>query len=107
MSIVQCKFAIERTFLNTFITTMEEVGAAIREVIKFYTIRGKFSSVHPDLAAEGITRIEVGAYLIFVASISSGASVKKITERNFLTINAKRTPESVTLYTVCNFTHYV
>ena len=59
MSIVQCKFAIERTFLNTFITTMEEVGAAIREVIQFYTIRGKFSSVHPDLAAEGITRVMV------------------------------------------------
>ena len=60
MSIVQCKFAIERTFPNTFITTMEGVGAAIREVIQFYTIRGKFSSVHPDLAAEGITRVEVG-----------------------------------------------
>ena len=27
---------------------------------KFDTIRGKFSSVHPDLAAEGITRVELG-----------------------------------------------
>ena len=60
MSMVQCKFAIERAFLNRFISTMEEVGAAIREIIHFYTIRGKFSSVHPDLAAEGITRVEVG-----------------------------------------------
>ena len=47
-------------------------------------------------------------YLIFVASISSGARVKKKLLRGiFSTINAKRTPESVTLYTVCNFTHCV
>ena len=59
MSMVQCKFAIERTFQNRFITTMEGLGAAIREIIQFYTIRGKFSSVHPDLAAEGITRVMV------------------------------------------------
>ena len=59
MSMVQCKFAIERAFLNRFISTMEEIGAAIREIIQFYTIRGKFSSVHPDLAAEGITRVMV------------------------------------------------
>ena len=39
---------------------MEEVGAAIKEIIQYKTIRGKFSSVHPDLAAEGITRVEVG-----------------------------------------------
>ena len=38
---------------------MEGLGAAIREIIQFYTIRGKFSSVHPDLAAEGITRVMV------------------------------------------------
>ena len=39
---------------------MEELGAAIKEIIHFRTIRGKFSSVHPDLAAEGISRVEVG-----------------------------------------------
>ena len=39
---------------------MEEVGAAIKEIIHYDTIRGKFSSVHPDLVAEGITRVEVG-----------------------------------------------
>ena len=38
---------------------MEEVGAAIKEMIHHKTLRGKFSSVHPDLAAEGITRVEV------------------------------------------------
>ena len=39
---------------------MEEIGAAIKEIIHHKTIRGKFSSVHPDLAAEGITKVEVG-----------------------------------------------
>ena len=39
---------------------MEELGSAIKAIINYYTIRGKFSSVHPDLAAEGITRVEVG-----------------------------------------------
>ena len=44
-------------------------------------------------------------YLIFV---HSSASVKQLTEGNFsLTINAKRTPDSVPLYTVCYFTHNV
>ena len=37
---------------------MEKVGAAIKKIIHYQTIRGKFSSVH--LAAEGITRVEVG-----------------------------------------------
>ena len=45
---------------NKSIESMEEVGAAIKEIIHFKTIRGKFSSVHPDLAAAGITRVEVG-----------------------------------------------
>ena len=39
---------------------MDSMGAAIKEIIHYHTIRGKFSSVHPDLAAEGITRVEVG-----------------------------------------------
>ena len=56
----QCKFAVDQAFANKNIESMEEVGAAIKEIIHYFTIRGKFSSVHPDLAAEGITRVEVG-----------------------------------------------
>ena len=36
------------------------MGAAIKEIIQYKTIRGKFSFVHPDLSAEGIIRVEVG-----------------------------------------------
>ena len=31
----------------------------LMETIKNFTVRGKFESVHPDLRAEGVTRIEV------------------------------------------------
>ena len=56
----QCKFAVQQVFTNKNIDSMDELGSAIKEIIHFNTIRGKFSSVHPDLAAEGITRVEVG-----------------------------------------------
>ena len=39
---------------------MEELGDALQEVIHYYTLRGKFSSVHPELRREGIIRVEVG-----------------------------------------------
>ena len=46
-------------------------------------------------------RLRFRPYLIFVTSINSGASVKKLTEGNFFsTIKAKRTPDSY-------FTHNV
>ena len=56
----QCKFAVQQALINKNIETFEELGSAIKEIIHYKTIRGKFSSVHPDLAAEGITRVEVG-----------------------------------------------
>ena len=55
-----CKYALDRAFPFKSIESREEVGAAIKEIIHYHTIRGKFSSVHPDLAAEGITKVEVG-----------------------------------------------
>ena len=56
----QCKFAMNETFKNKSIESMAELGASLKEIIHYQTIRGKFSSLHPDLAAEGITRVEVG-----------------------------------------------
>ena len=55
----QCKFAVSDVFGNKRIDSMEEVGAAIKEIIHNRALRDKFSSVHPDLAAEGITKVEV------------------------------------------------
>ena len=54
------KFAVQQVLMNKEIESVDELGAAIKEIIHYKTIRGKFSSVHPDLAAKGITRVEVG-----------------------------------------------
>ena len=54
------KFAVQQVFLNKELESMDELGGAIKEIIHYKTIRGNFSSVHPDLATEGITRVEVG-----------------------------------------------
>ena len=40
--------------------TYGEIGSIIREVIHFKTLRGKFSSVHPELKREGIVEIKIG-----------------------------------------------
>ena len=37
-----------------------EIGVALWQVIRHSVIRGKFNSVHPDLRARGIVKVEVG-----------------------------------------------
>ena len=71
----QCKFAMDRSgFGNKSIESMEEVGPALKKIIHYKTLRGKFSSVHPDLAAEGITKVEVGEEgLFFIKSRDTGS----------------------------------
>ena len=56
----QMKYAINDVLGNKSIDSTEDLASAIKEIIHYKTIRGMFSSVHPDLAAEGITRVEVG-----------------------------------------------
>ena len=53
----QCKFAVNRVYRNK---KLWGIDVAINNIIQYHTIRGKFSSVHPDLVAEGITRVEIG-----------------------------------------------
>ena len=55
----QMKYSVDRVFLNKSINSAKDLGLAIK-MITHFTIRGKFSSVHPDLAAEGIANVEVG-----------------------------------------------
>ena len=72
----QMKFAVDRVFVNKSINSKEDMGLAIKEIIHYKTIRGKFSSVHPDLAAEGITRVEVGEEGLHFIADKGGSSVK-------------------------------
>ena len=55
----QCKFTISDV-LGSRDVSLEELGELIQKVIHHYTLRGKFSSVHPELRREGIIRVEVG-----------------------------------------------
>ena len=54
----QCKYAIDDKLHNSNPQKID-LCDAIREVIQFPCLRGKFSSVHEDLMAEGIRRVEV------------------------------------------------
>ena len=56
----QCKFAIKEVLKNRDVSDVEELGDIIQKVIHRYTLRGKFSSIHPELRREGIIRVEVG-----------------------------------------------
>ena len=56
----QLKYAINDVLRNKIIDSTENLGPALKKIIHYFTLRGKFSSVEPDLAAEGITRVEVG-----------------------------------------------
>ena len=55
----QCKFAIHHVLVNRVVAA-GELGSVIQEVIHYVTLRGKFSSVHPELRREGIIKVEVG-----------------------------------------------
>ena len=54
----QSKFAIHDVLGNSG-APVEELGRGIQEVIHHNKLRGKFSSVHPELRQEGIIRVEV------------------------------------------------
>ena len=59
----EIKFALTDTHLGSLNHISEsEVGAALQEVIHSRLIRGKFNSVHPDLRAKGVTRVEVSSH---------------------------------------------
>ena len=56
----QCKFTISGVLHNRDVSDVKEFGDVIQNVIHHHTLRGKFSSVHPELRKEGIIRVEVG-----------------------------------------------
>ena len=54
-----CKFGIQR-ILNNKAVVAEDLGKAIQDAIQYKTLRGKFSSVHPELRQGGIVRVDLG-----------------------------------------------
>ena len=51
---------MDNVLVNIYVCNEEGLGDFIQKVIHYYTLRGKFSSVHPELRREGIVRVEVG-----------------------------------------------
>ena len=56
--IFQLKFAVDRA-LNDRKYEEAPIGPSLKRVLKYWTVRDKFNSVHPDLEMEGVTKIEV------------------------------------------------
>ena len=77
------KYALNDAFSNKTIDSTKDLGMAIKMIIHYKTIRGKFSSVHPDLAAEGITRVEVGEEgLHFLTKTGKGGISANLKQRH-------------------------
>ena len=54
----ECKYAVDLVLVNKE-PDSEKLGVALREVLQFPTLRGKFASVHPDLGEMGVTKVEI------------------------------------------------
>ena len=92
----QCKYAVEEMLMN-LVPDDIGLGNAIRRVIKYYTLRGNFDSVHPELQKIGITRVEVteeGFFFIrnTVRKLVDGESVSTGTKRK---LQSKRQNDQV------------
>ena len=52
------KFAVDRA-LNDKKYEEADIGSSMQRVMKYWTVRDKMNSVHPDLKKVGVTKIEV------------------------------------------------
>ena len=64
------KFAVDRSLDGKKYETAE-VGESLDRVLRYWTVRGKFDSVHPELEMISVKRIEITATgLKFVGNIA-------------------------------------
>ena len=63
------KYAVDRS-LDSKKHETADVGESLARVMKYWSVRGKFDGVHPDLQNIGVQRIEVNRDgLVFVGDI--------------------------------------
>ena len=63
------KYAVDRSLDGKKYETAD-VGESLARVMKYWSVRGKFDGVHPDLQNIGVQRIEVNRDgLVFVGEI--------------------------------------
>ena len=64
------KFAVDRALENKRFETAP-VGESLARVLKYWSVRDKFSGVHEDLRKIGVTHVEVTeSGLLFVGDIT-------------------------------------
>ena len=60
------KYAMDRC-LDGYKYEEADIGSSLERVLRYWTLRGKFDRVHPDLAKIGVKKIQVGKDgLVFV-----------------------------------------
>ena len=65
------KYAVDRSLDGKKYETAD-IGESLARVLRYWTVRGKFDSVHPELEKIGVQRIEITATgLKFVGDIAS------------------------------------
>ena len=63
------KYAVDRSLAGKKYETAD-VGESLARVMKYWSVRGKFDGVHPDLQNIGVQRIEITRdSLVFVGDI--------------------------------------
>ena len=55
---LQMKFAVDR-FLDAKKYEEAPIGQSLKRVLKYWTMAGKFTGVHPELAKIGVTEVKV------------------------------------------------
>ena len=75
------KFALKMSF-SLFEDNRKDLGFNIRRVLRHWTIKDKFSSVHPELRAMGITGVEVGdsGFIFHREDVDLSAKQKEVKE---------------------------
>ena len=67
------KYAVDRSLDGKKYETAD-IGESMARVMKYWTVRGKFESVHPELEKIGVKRIEITATgLKFVGEPGEGS----------------------------------
>ena len=68
------KYAVDRSLAGKKYETAD-VGESLARVMKYWSVRGKFDGVHPDLQNIGVQRIEITRDgLVFVGDIKGPRS---------------------------------
>ncbi len=86
------KFAVDRSLKGRRYET-DPMGPSLKRVLRYWTVRNKFEEarIHPDLAADGVTNIEVqDRGLVFEKQEKRANILKRLLKDDCAVRDAKR-----------------